>query len=185
MASSVSLRHGAARQNPLALSFRRGRHHHHRIDALFAAGLEQQRHVHHHDRRAGALGIIEEIFAGRRRASGWTICSSCLMAAGLCSTLGGKFCPIDLAVDGGARETPLRSPAPPRLHRFCERRHRRRRPARRLPQTALRWWISPFRSSRSVQGSAFMSPFLSDFRQQAAARCAEMQAAAAAAGRES
>src|SRR5205814_1303570 len=49
----------------------------------------------------------------------------------------------------------------------------RRKPARRPPQTILRWWIYPLQSSRSVQGSAFWSSFhfcLSDSKQPLAAQ---------------
>ena len=81
------------------------------------------------------------------------------------------------------RETPPRSPAPPRPRRSGGRPRRRRRPERRLPRTVSRWWISPSRSSRSVQGSAFGPRFGASFTHRAAARCAETQAAAAAAGR--
>ena len=96
-----------------------------------------------------------------------------------------KFCAIDLAVRRSCRETPLRSPAPPRLHIIRERPRRRRRPARRPPRTVLRWWICPSRSSRSVPGSAFSvrhSLHQDLLIPQAAARCAEMPATAAAAG---
>ena len=56
--------HVVAAENAFALNFRRSRHHHHRIDALLAAGFEQQGHVDHRDRRAGALGVVEEFLAG-------------------------------------------------------------------------------------------------------------------------
>ena len=61
--------HVVARQNPLALNFRRRRDHHHRIDALLAAGLEQQRHIDHRDGRAGLLGVVEEFLTGGAAAS--------------------------------------------------------------------------------------------------------------------
>ena len=40
------------------------RDHDHGIDTFFAAGLEQQRDIHHHDRRAGPFGLLEEFLAG-------------------------------------------------------------------------------------------------------------------------
>ena len=48
--------HVVARQNPLALDFRRRRDHHNRIDVLLAAGLEQQGHINHRDGGAGLFG---------------------------------------------------------------------------------------------------------------------------------
>ena len=43
-----------------ALHLRRRRHHHHRIDAAVAAGLEQQRDIEHHDRRALGFRLRQE-----------------------------------------------------------------------------------------------------------------------------
>ena len=137
----------------LALDFRRSRDHHHRIDALLAAGFEQQRHVHNRDRRAGLLGIVEE-FLMRGAQHRMHDLLELLHRGGIVHHARRKFGAIDLAVRQSCRETRPRSPAPPRLRRIDGRWRRRRRRERRPPRTALRWWISPSRSSRSVPGSA-------------------------------
>ena len=146
--------HVVARQNSLALNFRRGRDHHHRIDALLAAGLKQQRHIDHRDGRAGSLGVVEEFLPGgaqHRMHDLPPAASSRPDHAPLAPTAARdrpcrpRSCP----------ETPLRWQAPPRLHIACERWRRHRRRERRLPRTALRWSISPSRSSRSTQELSF------------------------------
>ena len=53
--------HVVARQDSLALKFRRGRDHHHRIHPFLATGLEQQWHIDHRDRCAGPFGIEQAI----------------------------------------------------------------------------------------------------------------------------
>ena len=95
------MRHGAARQNPLTLAFRAGRDNNHGIDALLAAGFEQQRDIHHHDGSAGALGFGQEFLAGgaEHRVNDLL---KLLDGGRIVHHLGGKFGAIDLAVDGGA-----------------------------------------------------------------------------------
>ena len=151
MASSFSRGHVVARQNSLALDFRRRRHHHHRIDALLAAGLEQQRHIDHRDRRAGLLGVAEGISGGRRPASDERSARAASSPPDHAPPAPKAWCDRPCR-RRSCPETPPRWPAPPRLRRTGERSRRHRKPARRPPRTALRWSISPSRSSRSAQG---------------------------------
>ena len=85
MASSFSLGHARPLQHARALHLGRRRHHHHRIDPLVAAGLEQQRDIEHHDRRAVARASARNCRSASR-TSGCTIASSCFSAAGSPST---------------------------------------------------------------------------------------------------
>ena len=131
-----------------------------------------------------AFGLIEEFLAGgaEHRVNDLL---ELLDGRGIVHHLGGQLLRDRPCHRRSCREMPPRSPAPPRLHRFCERRHRRRKPARPPPRTALRWWIFPSRSSRSVRVSASDRRFQSDrFRHRAAPRRAGTPATATAAGRE-
>ena len=150
MASSFSLGHVVARENSLALIFRRGRDHHHGIDAFLAAGLVQQRHIDHRDRRAGLLGVIKEFLPGGAEHRMDDLLQP-LDRRGIMHHLRRQKRAIDLAVDRRAREMPLRWQAPPRLRIIDEPSRRRHRRERRPPRTVLRWSISPSRSSRSAQ----------------------------------
>jgi hypothetical protein len=53
-------RHAGALQHPRLLHFGRRRDHHHGVDALLAAGLEQERNVEHYDVVAARLGLRQE-----------------------------------------------------------------------------------------------------------------------------
>ena len=66
-----------------------GRDHDDGIDAFLAAGLEQQRDIHHHDRRAGRSASSRNFLGGAEHRVNDR--SSCLIAAGSCTTLADSF----------------------------------------------------------------------------------------------
>ena len=158
-----------------------GRDHHHRIDALLAAGLEQQRHVHHRDRRAGAFGIVEEFLVGGAQHRMNDLLEP-LHRGGIVHHLRRQLGAIDLAVDGGARK------------RRLDRRRRLAfvelvnggigvvdRHAGLREQFCGGRFAHPDRAGQSkdpIIGAAILT-----FTPRAAARCAETPATAAAAGR--
>ena len=150
----------------------RRRHDDHRIDALLAAGLEQQRHIDHRRPARRRPPHRQRISGATRRA--WDARSARAAswprdrAPRARTAWRGRPCRPTWC-----RGRRLRSPAPLRPRRVGARSHRRRRRARPPPRTALRWWISPFRSSRSAPGSAFAMVRASQREQMLATQKAE------------
>ena len=146
-----------------------------------AAGLEQQRHIDHRNGRAGEFGILQEFLPGGAAASDERSARA-VSSRRDHAPRAPKACCDRPCRPQSCLEMPPRWQAPPRLRIIGGRSHRHRKPARRLPRTALPWSIFPFRSSRSVQGRS--SPASHALRPRAAARCAKTPAMAAAADRE-
>ena len=112
---------------------------------LLAAGLEQQRNVEHHDRRAARFAPRARNAVSRLRAPADARSLPAARSAGaIAEHRAGRACARStLPSVGRARETPPRSAAPPRRRRARARPRRRRAPARPPRRTTAPSWSCP------------------------------------------